>query len=153
MVKHFFITGLPRSRTAWLSNLMTTGSIICLHEATLNEFVDVVASGNYTHVGMSNTNLYEMGDVVGDSPLLIVERDIDEVHKWTQDYCSRSFLTYIEYRLALLGGMRIPFNEIDSNLLQIWKHLIGTPFDTVRAAYLQDFNIQVTDKRIEELKL
>lgn len=38
-VKHFFITGLPRCRTAWLANLFTWGPSFCFHEA-LNRSVD-----------------------------------------------------------------------------------------------------------------
>ena len=29
----FFITGLPRSRTAWLANWFTYGHTFCFHEA------------------------------------------------------------------------------------------------------------------------
>ena len=32
-MKHFFILGHPRSRTAWLSVFMTYGDCFCLHEA------------------------------------------------------------------------------------------------------------------------
>lgn len=32
MLGPFFITGLPRSRTAWLANLFTTDGTLCLHE-------------------------------------------------------------------------------------------------------------------------
>lgn len=31
----YFITGLPRSRTAWLANFLTTGLTYCHHDATL----------------------------------------------------------------------------------------------------------------------
>lgn len=32
-MNHYFITGLPRSRTAWLANLMTYGPSFCWHDA------------------------------------------------------------------------------------------------------------------------
>ncbi len=32
----FFITGLPRSRTAWLANWLTTDDSLCLHDGTLS---------------------------------------------------------------------------------------------------------------------
>lgn len=35
MDKHYFITGLPRSRTAWLANLLTIGDSFCLHAGLL----------------------------------------------------------------------------------------------------------------------
>lgn len=34
-MRHFFITGLPRSRTAWWANLMSTGDSLCTHEPGL----------------------------------------------------------------------------------------------------------------------
>lgn len=35
MGKRFFITGLPRSRTAWLANFLTFGASFCYHEGLL----------------------------------------------------------------------------------------------------------------------
>jgi hypothetical protein len=32
-MNHFFITGLPRSRTCWLANLLTYGPAFCHHDA------------------------------------------------------------------------------------------------------------------------
>lgn len=32
-MNHYFITGFPRSRTAWLANLLTWGDSFCFHEA------------------------------------------------------------------------------------------------------------------------
>lgn len=34
-MKPFFITGLPRTRTAWLANLLTYGNSFCLHDGLM----------------------------------------------------------------------------------------------------------------------
>jgi hypothetical protein len=33
MSRHFFITGIPRSRTAWFANFLTTENAFCFHDA------------------------------------------------------------------------------------------------------------------------
>jgi hypothetical protein len=41
---NFFITGLPRSRTAWFANLFTTGSVFCWHDALKEGPLDITLS-------------------------------------------------------------------------------------------------------------
>lgn len=149
--KQFFITGLPRSRTAWLANFLSTGDVICLHEATVQEFEDVIASGNYTHVGLAHTKLYEIMDIAGASPVLVIDRDPEEVWEWAKYYCTKEWFEYLYYKTTSIEAFRVPFHGINKNLRDIWKHLIGTPMDATRAAYLQDYNVQVTNERLEEL--
>lgn len=63
-MKPYFITGLPRSRTAWLANLLTWGDSFCFHEATdgcgsIEDLKGVLASVPFgtRHVGNSDPNL------------------------------------------------------------------------------------------------
>lgn len=63
-MKPYFITGLPRSRTAWLANLLTWGDSFCFHEATtgcssmeqLKATLETVPIGT-RHIGNSDPNL------------------------------------------------------------------------------------------------
>lgn len=58
----FFITGLPRSRTAWLANLFTWGDSFCYHDAlpdceSLGE-LDIMLGGlPYLEIGLSDSSL------------------------------------------------------------------------------------------------
>jgi len=60
--KYFFITGLPRSRTAWLSVLLTQGNSFCFHELPVGRnMVDTIAQKmgevDYPCVGVSEPSL------------------------------------------------------------------------------------------------
>lgn len=60
---HFFITGYPRSRTAWLANLFTTGPLFCHHDLTgktrnIQDFRQQMRPApGQTHVGDADTGL------------------------------------------------------------------------------------------------
>lgn len=89
-MKHFFITGLPRSRTGWLSVLFTYGPSICVHDVTRKHRTEgAIRSYSETHfrdfeyVGFSDSGLpwidvNPQRDFPG-APVVIVERDPTEV--------------------------------------------------------------------------
>ena len=70
-MNHFFITGMPRSRTAWLANLLTYGPSFCYHDLT-RETRDSVEFG----VRLQSAEALVSGD--SDSGLLL------DVEKWVQ---------------------------------------------------------------------
>lgn len=75
MPKHFLITGLPRSRTAWLAAFMSAGNCVCLHEP--RNWESVFASDGPKFVGISDSGLgFQLGRIMQDydMPVLIVER-------------------------------------------------------------------------------
>lgn len=80
----FLITGLPRSRTSWLSNLFTYGSCFCFHDglqygaAGLSQKMDQVARENprLMHIGNSDSGVpYALGKAHGASKVIVVKRD------------------------------------------------------------------------------
>lgn len=96
MSKPFLITGLPRSRTAWLSIAATTQGSICFHEPTadLGSFEALKtlwADDRYAFVGVSDSSLVmQLGRILREvAPrVLIVDRDPQDAE--------RSWETYIE---------------------------------------------------------
>lgn len=89
MKKYFFITGLPRSRTAWISALFNTHEdVICLHEP-INQFgswetiKDYMDSLPYKHVGVSDSTIaihsYFFKENFSNCPVIFVKRDENEV--------------------------------------------------------------------------
>lgn len=82
-MSRFFITGPPRSRTAWFAVAASSERGICLHEpsARLNSY-DELAALWQPNMGISDSALAMFtGQILADfSPrTLIVERDIDQV--------------------------------------------------------------------------
>lgn len=84
---NFLITGLPRSRTAWLSVAATGPKSICHHEpvsdhATYADFCRIFADDRFEHVGVSDSALVlQIGRLMKDVNLrvLIVVRPLEEV--------------------------------------------------------------------------
>ena len=74
---NFFITGLPRSRTAWLANYFSTGDVFCWHEAMAGitckqDYWARLATTHYKHVGNSDCTLF-MGGYIHGAPLVIID--------------------------------------------------------------------------------
>ncbi len=79
--KHFFVTGLPRSRTAWLANLLTTDRTLCFHEPIepIDKLFNPAWAGGYAAIGCSDSMLVmrfeELSDAYLQAPWLYVQRD------------------------------------------------------------------------------
>jgi hypothetical protein len=104
--KPFFCTGLPRSRTAWLSIVATTPRSVCAHEPSKDfaNFDELKAAwtaprAHPEFVGVSDSGLGLQIDRVLDEiqpRTLIVERDMEQVrHSLT------AFMQGIAYNQAL----------------------------------------------------
>lgn len=162
--KPFFITGLPRSRTAWLSVLMTTGNSICFHEPSrdfesLDDMEGKFKSESHQYVGISDSGLgFLIGGIVKrfNPRILIVERPIQEVED-SLNFIGLPATNYCELLKAELDAvhdmptiMRVPFELLkDKNVIQriFWHLTPGMPFDEERYNALTWMNIQ-TDSRM-----
>jgi len=166
---NFFITGLPRSRTAWMANLFTYGDVHCFHEGmsgceSVVQYQTKLDSMKYhRHVGDSNTTTaLFMSETWG--PTVIIERDLDEVVASLEDmqkeYGKEIFGTSKEIRqnmealwarLQVMEGLHIPFDQVDSRLEEIWEYCLPVPFNEERAEMLKDFKIEITQQRLDTL--
>ena len=145
---NFFILGLPRSRTAWLANFMTYGVSFCYHEGidgcrTVQAYADKLGSSK----GDATTGavLFDLDKHFPKAKKLIIEGDIDKAIEYAEDTYkldNRDWLCYMKSRLDKAQGMRINFNDIDSNLQDIWEYLSDEPFNADRANVLLNMNIQ-----------
>lgn len=160
----FFILGLPRSRTLWFSQLFTFDDIECKHEYfSKHEKRDLIPGVR----GYSDTNPLIATDMdYGDSPVLIIERDIDDVI----DSVSKAFdkpegivcwhgaiARYIDtYKYALDSVMpknclRVDFESINDSLPEIWKFLLpDIPVDTARIEMAKNKIIKTNNRNIQD---
>jgi hypothetical protein len=170
--RYFFIVGLPRSRTAWLSNLFTTGRVFCFHDASrmvknLPDLHSIVHESRVEadYIGTSDNGLPLMPAALGwykkqdpEVPVVIVRRPVDEVrrslHQLHGGQVPQSVLDSMLERsiggLDLIEGgsnsITVRFSDLDSmaTLEAMWDHLIPTiPFDMQRAAALRGLNVQL----------
>jgi len=171
MTRYFFITGLPRSRTAWCSNLFTAGRVYCFHDASrmvteppkLHEIVHesrvdadfIGTSDNGLPLTPSSLNWYLERDP--EVPVVVIRRPQDEVvrslYKLHQGQIPvKALVQMTDVALAgiklissMTNCMEVKFSDLDSmNVLEgMWKHLIPrVPFDMQRAAALRGLNVQ-----------
>ena len=84
----YFITGLPRTRTAWLANLFSYQESFCYHEAlkhvsSVNGLVEFLKATDAKYVGDSDSGLpFVMEQVIDhftNARLVVIERDPNSV--------------------------------------------------------------------------
>ncbi len=155
----FFVTGMPRSRTAWLAAWLTTDTTLCLHDSPANCLPPVVPG---IRAGLSGPEVcMAFKDFTAcwpESPWLIVDR-VDArlafapiLRKHVPDLSEAELDDWWKKRAAQLAivanGRRtimVGFEELDSLPMAkvIWRHLLGEkPFDEPRWRLMNDLNIQ-----------
>jgi len=151
-----FITGLPRSRTAWLSVFMSQSDVYFYHEAvngcySIEEYKDKIKG-----FGDSSTGLVSLGvDIIQDSKVVIINKTDEQIEKcvkWcdhTYGMDSRDFILDINAKLKKLDGLHVNQSDIDNRLSEIWRHLVDTPWND-EYLRLTKFNIQVKSNKIDE---
>lgn len=163
----FFVTGLPRSGTAWLANLFTTNKSICYHEP-VKPIEMLLARNPGRRVGVSDSSLVRRFDQVSrEWPLarwLVVIRQPAEVVQSLLDNLDPFFVGHEDRvreeigqdmeRLVLL--MKLPnvatldyrFLQETEVMRQAWKWLLPeVKFDEERFEVLHGLNVQQDFKR------
>jgi hypothetical protein len=164
----FFVTGLPRSGTAWLSAFLSHGDTICYHEllADTGPVATAVAAALVPHHGCADTATPLIADrlvaVFPRAPWVIVLRDPPDAYASLRrafPRLSESDATAVHGAacLALVDLVRIlpahlllfvPFADLfsDASLQAIWRHVrMPYPYPAARAAILR--NLRITDNR------
>ena len=152
MRANFFITGLPRSRTAWLANLFTTGEQVCHHDllgkvSNVEQFRRMLKDG----AGVSDASLIwlfpKLREMYPAARWLLVERaatdtinSIRRVAAGTQwekivgaytETAEAWLPQYMELVAAMVKDkrvIRLPYAELDNydSVWAAWKFLCPT---------------------------
>jgi len=157
----FFITGLPRSRTAWLSTFFSTGQAICYHEPTvgmsdITELPSVFDTETYKYVGVCDSGIGFFAEWILENiqpRTLIVERDPSEVYASIVQMglkTTRAELNYLASELKKFQShplvLWVPFEALNTKRVMqkiFWHLLPGMAFDETRYKELSRFNIEV----------
>jgi len=153
--KRFFIAALPRSRTAWLSQLFSTGEVSCLHDG-LNTYPNRVRlsqamSGGKAFYGNADTGLmYTKFQEWFDAPTVIIRRDprevIDSLFRVFGEHPGLVPLVLdMDEQLDRVEGLVIPFEEINDRLPEIWSHCVDTDYDSLRGENMKKMKIETLD--------
>jgi len=162
LANKFFITGLPRSRTAWLSSFFTGNNCFCYHEViriskSFDEAIGKMLNRKEMYVGNSDSSLpiwaNEIDHILQHSPIVIVERDIDEVtnsliNLWGCDPTRFLDLTleHLEILKKRYNYISIDYNKLSdqSCLESIWDFCIpNIDFDEDKFKMLKTINISI----------
>jgi hypothetical protein len=156
MTNRFFITGLPRSRTAWLAAFMTSGNAICLHEP--RHWRDMWAHDGARHVGISDSGLgFQLKAIINEfAPrILIVDRPIEEVEASLAalrigiprtNFCEILHKSLSGFNSGESNILRVPYHLLSDmrTMQKIFWHLTpGEAFDEGRFLAMKDHNIQI----------
>lgn len=170
-MKTFFILSLPRSRTAWLSNFLTYENSFCFHEGlmrvgTAYQLEHLFECVNKPIVGNSDCGnllfMDEIAETFPDASYVLIERPYDEVinsmhamgPSFTDDRYVQKAARLMESAKRYLDPLIVDYHELNRDACRrIWRHCIGTPFDTLRWQILDGINIQIDpDRKLEELR-
>ncbi len=135
LIDKFFIIGLPRSRTYWLSQFFG-----CLHEGVYHypDYRDFLKSD---HTGDSTTCYLQIKDLIKDERKVIIHRDIKDVGDSLVELFGKfdcSFLKDIEKELLEEDGLHVQFDDISSRLEEIWDYCRSDEFPKEKALKMDD---------------
>ena len=158
----FVVTGLPRSRTAWLSAFLTGDGAYCLHEGLLLGEVELIDWLNSSDMhGDSDSALPLVWDrilagVASPPRVVVVVRGREEVISSLGKYWKgidflagkdpRPLIDQIEAKLAELSktALVVEYDKLSDlgTLKKIWEHCLPSlPFNPLRATLLNNLNI------------
>lgn len=158
--KPFFITSLPRSRTAWLSAFMCTGKNICYHEPIymirdIEQLFGFYESSYYNHIGVSDSGLGFFIDWILENiqaKTVIIDRDIREVEQ-SLSQLGFPLTNYCDLLMEKLKSVKnhplvlwVPFDSLnDKRTIQkiFWHLMPGESFDESRYEEFKKMNIEL----------
>lgn len=123
---------------------MSCGDIFCHHE-WLKTHKNHHGLDTHKYTGNSDCAIPFFGQP--DGPLVIIERDIDEVAnslKRINLFNDDVYHGLINGKrlMVLLNGLKIKYHDINYSLRDIWEYLVDVPYDPVRGEQLKNMYIQ-----------
>ena len=151
-MKTFFITGFPRSRTAWFANFFTYGDSFCFHEAIkysneLWNIRELFESTSKLYVGNSDSYIpffaQRLNSLFPNAKWVLIERDFNDVTRSLQrifpGYDHQKLLTmslpFLDFVKKEYSPLLVKYENLDSmeECEKIWDYCIPTsPFDRQR---------------------
>ena len=162
-VNKFFITGLPRSRTAWFSTFLTGNNCFCYHEVLrissgFDDAIQKLLNRKEMYVGNSDSSMPiwmdKIDHILHCSPIVIIERDINEVTNiLTNLFGEYNYTKLLDLTLEGLEIIKkrynyisVDYNKLDkeSYIEMIWDFCIpNIPFDKDKFETLKSINVSI----------
>lgn len=163
----FFVTGLPRSRTAWMAAFLSTGESLCMHEpsykmSSIEDLRPILDSTFYKYIGVSDSGLGYFAPWIIENlqcRMLVIERDFPDVAdslvklgfdlRYIHDYCNALMGPLLAVKAHPLVKW-VHFNSlVHKRVMQdiYWWLMPGMAFDEARWTEFANFHIEVDLKR------
>lgn len=161
------ITGLPRSRTAWMANFFTFGDSFCFHEALVDggDMTRAFSSVDTPYIGNSDSEIPFFADkddkIYAKAKHVLIRRDKKEVVNSLQrmfrvdiahavDECVEALERYE----SVFKPLVVEFGDLNDKetMMAVWHFCLPTiPFPERRWEMLNDFKVEITKTKFDEL--
>jgi hypothetical protein len=158
MSKHFYIATMPRSGSAWLANLITTGASFAHHEILRQTYsrgpIEPRWIGGYEFEGAVGCDLSLWTNAMIDGPIVLVRRDPEEAYRSSvrvagnvaQGQC-RALVTECSatmHNLSSIAELVVDFNDLFrvDTIIDIGRALGLPAWDAMRVKQLLGVNVQ-----------
>ena len=145
----FMVLGLPRSGTAWMANLLTTDTSLCLHESfmtTTIQQLDAREKQENHLLGICETSAIFIADEINKHPAqkIVIERPLMQINF---SLARLGFPVANETTIKLLKsieGYRIAFDDLFDykKIASVYEWLIGKQLSQDRHKLLCSFGIE-----------
>ena len=156
----FFVTGLPRSRTAWLANFLTYGPLTCLHDEFRHldnprDLEQLFTAAGGPCVGHADpANVLFQDALISAFPAamwVVIERDPTQAQRSAERAFGQPLPDFSIYARKLRElrtkrkVLQIPFQELNSDFANRIGNLLHKDFcsGSARNALLDRLNIQI----------
>lgn len=142
----YFVTGLPRSRTAWMAAWLGCNHELMNGLESPDEFAEMLGDNGDSDCGLMWLPLRKM---YPDAPVLVIDRPIKDVVaslKRLMDVTPyiETLLDISRRKMLLIdNALVVKFDEIDDRLDEIHMHLKGEPMNIERAELFKNMKIEL----------
>lgn len=162
----FIVTGMPRSRTAWLANYLTYGDAFCKHEL-LSDFDTPKQCADWmkakaesgVSIGMSDSGAVLFQDALAaelpNAKWVLIRRSVGDCEKSFSNEHGIGVDLWAHKRkvddlVMHLDPMVVEFDEIDTRIRHIAAHCIpGWKHNNERHEMLLKFDVKLTDHALK----
>ena len=169
MRENFFVTGYPRSRTAWMSVFLTTKHSFCYHEIlrfseTISDIKKIMNKRDEFYVGNSGSDFPLFMERISfePTPIVVIERNINDVKESLREvfgqydtHILESIKDGLEVIKTLPKTIVVDYKDLDDEqtIKRVWKHCLPSiPFDKERWGMLKTLNISIDKNRYKRIK-
>ncbi len=151
-MRKFFIFSLPRSGSSWLSVFLSGAGCYCYHEpladGTFSAFEDRLCLRPELCAGAIDTSAYQLPvEVPRDFHKFVLVREPSQIQRSLKmKGWSMGNINSVQDQMLEAAGnaIQIEYSKLNDikYLSWVWNQIVGTPFDSERAEYLLEMNIQ-----------